>query len=44
VRELREIGKKNREREMNVMVRGGGCQTRIAELFRNMKMDHGVSG
>jgi hypothetical protein len=35
VRELRGIGKKNRERKMNVMVRGGGCQTHIAELFRN---------
>jgi len=33
-RELRGIGKKNRERKMNVMVRDGVCQAHIAKLFR----------
>jgi len=28
---------------MNVMVRGGGCQAHIAELFRNLKIVNGVS-
>jgi hypothetical protein len=35
--------KEKQIRENDVMFIGRGCQTHIAELFRNYKMDNGAS-